>query len=277
MKFRYLGTAAAEGVPALFCCCDVCKRSKDAGGRNIRTRSQALVDGELLIDFPPDTYLHCLHGGLDLMKVRHCLLTHTHADHLMVADITMRRAGFAHFEHDAPFDLTFHASSKACATLAGQLGEDMMRQCHVRVQAVEPFVPFAVERFSVTAFKADHDPNSGPLFFSVGDGRKTLLYANDTGCFPDETWAYLQREKPHFDFVSLDCTGALVDYRRGHMGAAAGAETQQRLLEIGCADAKTVWCYHHFSHNGRATHDEFVPLAREKGFLVSHDGMDVEL
>ena len=61
MKFRYLGTAAAEGWPAVFCNCDHCHRAKKAGGRNIRTRSQALINDDLLIDFPSDSYHHALH------------------------------------------------------------------------------------------------------------------------------------------------------------------------------------------------------------------------
>ena len=53
MKIKYLGTAAAEGVPAIFCRCEVCRKSKEAGGRNIRTRSQSIIDDRLLLDFCP--------------------------------------------------------------------------------------------------------------------------------------------------------------------------------------------------------------------------------
>ena len=56
MKFRFLGTAAAEGIPALFCECAVCKEAREKGGRHIRTRSQALIDDDLLIDFNADSY-----------------------------------------------------------------------------------------------------------------------------------------------------------------------------------------------------------------------------
>jgi len=60
MKLQYLGTAAAEGIPAVFCECENCIKSKLSGGRNIRTRSQALIDDCILIDFPQDTYMHYL-------------------------------------------------------------------------------------------------------------------------------------------------------------------------------------------------------------------------
>lgn len=60
MKIQYLGTAAAEGIPAIFCECDTCKKARSLGGRNIRTRSQAIIDENVLIDFPADTYMHFL-------------------------------------------------------------------------------------------------------------------------------------------------------------------------------------------------------------------------
>lgn len=39
MKLQYLGTAAAEGFPGMFCNCTACERARKAGGKNIRTRS----------------------------------------------------------------------------------------------------------------------------------------------------------------------------------------------------------------------------------------------
>ena len=71
MKIKFLGTAAAEGIPALFCDCRVCQNARKVGGKEIKTRSQAIVDDKILIDFPADTYMHSLYGGLDLIGVRH--------------------------------------------------------------------------------------------------------------------------------------------------------------------------------------------------------------
>lgn len=44
MQFQYLGTAAAEGWPAVFCRCKYCLEAQRLGGKNIRTRSQAIVN-----------------------------------------------------------------------------------------------------------------------------------------------------------------------------------------------------------------------------------------
>ena len=78
MRLRYLGTAAAEGCPALFCTCPLCTSARQGGGRDVRTRSQALVDDTLLIDFPADTYHHALSTPeLNLPALRHLLITHS--------------------------------------------------------------------------------------------------------------------------------------------------------------------------------------------------------
>ena len=66
MKVKFLGTIAAEGGPALFCNCQYCKEAKKRGGKDIRTRSQILVNEDLLVDFPADTYLHKL-----LVQIEH--------------------------------------------------------------------------------------------------------------------------------------------------------------------------------------------------------------
>ena len=72
MKIQYLGTAAAEGWPALFCRCKACKEAARLGGKNLRTRSQAIIDDCLLVDFPPDTYLHMLRDGLTCRSSAMC-------------------------------------------------------------------------------------------------------------------------------------------------------------------------------------------------------------
>ena len=50
MKIKYLGTAAAEGVPAIFCHCEVCKYAREHKGKDIRTRSQAMIDDSILLE-----------------------------------------------------------------------------------------------------------------------------------------------------------------------------------------------------------------------------------
>ena len=69
MKITYLGTGAAEGVPAMYCKCEVCGEVRRRGQSEYHTRSQIVIDGDLGIDFPPDAYFHSLQSGIKLEDI----------------------------------------------------------------------------------------------------------------------------------------------------------------------------------------------------------------
>lgn len=60
MRFQYLGTAAAEGFPAIFCNCEYCQNARRLKGKNIRTRSQAIIDRETFVGFSRGYVLSCI-------------------------------------------------------------------------------------------------------------------------------------------------------------------------------------------------------------------------
>lgn len=276
MKLRYLGTAAAEGVPALFCECENCKKSRAAGGRAIRTRSQALVDGQLLIDFPADTYKHILDNNINLCKISHCLITHTHSDHLYPNDLAMLEPGYSHLPDG--YKLHIYGSDAVCSRL-GQTAERLKRHNICELHEVKPFEKFSAGGYEVTALPAIHDKNAGPLFYMISRCGKTLLWAHDTHYFSDEVWDYFAATKPHFDLVSLDCTNACLPLTYiGHMGLDENIKAKEKLISLGCADAGTVFVCNHFSHNGtNVVYDDFVPIAGRAGFKVSFDGGEFEV
>lgn len=279
MKVKFLGTAAAEGVPALFCQCDVCKRSRAAGGRNIRTRLQTLVDDSLLIDFPPDTYWHVITNDIDLSQIEHCLVTHSHSDHLYPDDVSFRRNGYAHLT-EAPRYLNFHASMPTLEHLKSSPMSDLNADedsSGARIYRHYAFESFWAGEFLVTALPANHSTEE-PFIYIVKRRGKSLFYAHDTGPLKDETWEWLEENTPHFDIVSLDCTSAVKHENSGrHMTFEQCVAVRNRLKKLGCIDEKTVMCLNHFSHNGRVTYDEFAPLAEKEGFVAAYDGMTVEI
>ena len=75
MKIAYLGTGAAEGIPAIFCSCPYCSGVRLRGGKEIRSRSQILIDGELSVEFPPDAFYHAA-AGARLNEIKYVLVTH---------------------------------------------------------------------------------------------------------------------------------------------------------------------------------------------------------
>ena len=96
MKITYYGTAAGEAWPGVFCRCELCEKARALGGKNIRTRSQALVNDDLLLDLPPENHMHSLLYGLDLSKVEALLFTHSHSDHCYPEDLEFLREPYSH-------------------------------------------------------------------------------------------------------------------------------------------------------------------------------------
>ena len=276
MKLKYYGTAAAEGIPAIFCDCDVCRHAREHRGKEIRTRSQAIVDDRLLIDFPADTYMHVIDQGLNLNGIHSCIVTHNHCDHLYAEELENRREDFAHLKDPSP--LTFYCSPKSSENV-----RMIMERCHldqqkrILLEVIEPYRTYQIEGYAVTPLEANHDPQCDPYIYIISDGKKRMFYGNDTGVFPQKTWEYLEREKPVFDFVSLDCTGMIQKgWVDGHMSLDTDCRVRDRLVSLRCSHEKTVWCVQHFSHNGGATHAQIERAAAAQGFLTACDGMTVE-
>ena len=275
MKVKYLGTAAAEGIPALFCECDNCKKARELGGRNIRSRSQAIINNELLIDFPADTFMHFLQYNLPLSKIKHCLITHSHSDHLYPAEIEMRITGFAHMEDKEP--MTFYSDVSGYNMLQAEI--DNRKMSEVKAELLELNKPFKVMDYTVTAIRAAHGETSSPVVFIIEKDGKTFFYSNDTSEYPEESWEYLKTLKKPFDVISLDCTEACGKCTYvGHLTLDRCIALREELKRVGVADENTRFLLTHFSHNGvNVTYDDFVKIAGAEGFDVTYDGMEIDV
>lgn len=268
MKLTYLGTAAAEGFPAVFCRCEHCLEARRRGGKNVRTRSQALVNGDLLIDLPADTYHHFLMNGIEGDAISHLLITHSHPDHLYPTALTMRSGCYAHNMRVETLEV--FASAQTLATL-GEAPEN------VSFTSLVPFQPTAVGQYMVTALPARHEPCAGAVMYLI-EGEKTLLYAHDSGYFYEEVFEHLAALGKVLDMVSYDCTcGDIPVGDEGrHMGFENIARVKERLCALGVTDAHTVHYVNHFSHNAAPLQEEFEQRAATIGCGCSFDGCAVE-
>ena len=271
MKIKFLGTAAAEGIPGIFCECEVCERSRKLGGKNIRSRSQALIDDKLLIDLPPDTYYHTLKHGINLAKIENCLITHTHSDHFYPKELIMRTVGYSHLANEKLLNIY---GTKFVGGVINPLNYDKTRICF---EEIKDFEAFNINDYQIMPLKAEHAPDTGPVLYLITNNDKSILYAHDTGYFGDEVWDYLGAGIIHLDFVSLDCTEAdrPINYKH-HMNLEKNIQVRDRLIKIGCCDKETIFCLNHFSHNGgNVLYDDFVKIANKNNFMISYDGLEV--
>ncbi len=269
MKLKYLGTAAAEGFPAIFCNCDHCKAARALGGKNIRTRSQTLINSDLLIDLPADTYMHFLQNGIEGDLIKYLVITHAHLDHLYRNELMMRIP---------PVYANSPRNEKLRVFCSGGTAKYLEEFPEaIEINVLKPFETARAGEYELTALPARHMPGGEPFIYII-KGDKTLLYAHDTGYFFDEVFDYIEKNKLKFDFVSLDCTNGdlQISDTGGHMGFANIDRVLKRLVLMGAVNESTTKYINHFSHNANPRHDLLEEKAKELGLSVSYDGCEVE-
>lgn len=271
-----MGTGASEGYPALACGCDHCERARALGGPNLRRRSHALVDDQLLIDLGPDLLWSTQQYGLHLNHLRWVLLTHADGDHLFLGNLGVRRPPFATGDV-APWDVWGSA-----ATLAPVLALPHFAELRLRARTVRPFETFVAGPYTVTALRAHHAPTQDPLCYVIRAEDAALLYATDSGPWFPETWAALEAlgaAGVRLGAAIIEATYGVNHDRadQGHMSFQDVQEHAAGLRERGllCPGAPLVTT--HLAHAGVPDHEATAALLAPAGITAGYDGMLVKV
>ena len=283
MKIQYWGTAAAEGVPGIFCNCDVCKAARMKKGRCIRTRSQLLVNDDLLVDFGPDTYMHSLEYDFNLSKLEHVIITHPHEDHFYPDEITNRMPAFANELATPTFIIHGAEETLDAIRNVSQGSKHYKNQSRVLFDIMKPYETRAIGQYMVTPLPARHGTKT-PYNYLIEDGKVSFLVLNDTGRPAPEVYEYLISREIVLDVISFDTTYGYenVMAKHGnadhHMGLLDNIAVREYMIISGIASKDTVCIANHFSHQGvDADYDAMCDHADGYGFTVSYDGMTIEV
>ena len=283
MKIQYWGTAAAEGVPGIFCNCETCRLARQEKGRKIRTRSQVLINDDLLIDFGPDTLSNSLKYDFNLTYLEHLLITHPHEDHLYTEELWHRLQGYA-CEIGAP-SLSIHGSEdtlmKMCKVDEEYKG--FQNQSRVLYDVMKPYETRQIGRYMVTPLPAEHGTKQ-PFVYLIEEGDKSFLLLNDCGRPSYELYEYLIKRGIVLNAISFDTTygyeNVLAKYGVAdhHMGLIDNVSVKGFLDINGLTDKNTVCVATHFSHQGvDADYDKMCEHAEKYGFIISYDGLTLEI
>jgi len=278
MKLTYLGTAAAEGFPGVFCNCKYCNAAREEGGKNVRTRSQALINDELLIDLPADTYHHFLTNGIRGDRIGYLIITHSHSDHFYPNELHMHGNWYAHdMERNPMHILATDRVYRTCETVLGNY-EKAVRDTYVLHEGI-PFETVTFGAYQIIPLPARHAPAEKAVMYLIEHDSKVLLYAHDTGYFFEEVFDFIKERGIRLDAVSLDCTNVNLPIADtgSHMGFPNIARVLERLAACGAIDENTKRIVNHFSHNGNPMHAYLESCAEVLGCMVAYDGMQVEI
>jgi phosphoribosyl 1,2-cyclic phosphate phosphodiesterase len=295
VKITFLGTGAAEAYPALFCNCHNCQRARQLGGRNLRCRSSAIVNDDLLLDYGPDTSPQCVRFNIDLTKVKDILITHSHQDHLYMQDVRHRKVDS---RLDGSLDMVtvwgntdsieiFHEQARDVLMeefgqrkgairptreeVIDEIGDFLLLQTRV----IEPHQSIDIGKYKIHTIHAHHKEPENCLNFIFDDGKTRLLYGNDTGTWERAEWDFIESLGITMDVVALDCTVG-TGRSGGHHSNESFLKTRAEFITRGLLSPGARFFAHHFSHQWNFVHDDIVAFMKPHGVEVTYDGLVVE-
>ena len=286
MKLQFLGTGAAEGVPAVFCGCATCKEVRKRGEKEFHSRSQLVIDDELSIDFPPDAYYHSLKFNADLNALKYILVTHSHMDHFYAHDFILRGYKYAYGLPSSKLQIFGNAEVKKVfeECTRRELRADVLDG--LEFIELRPFTSCsfgAHSEYTVFPLKAQHSKTETALVFLLEKGDKTYLHLTDTGLLPTESVdgleAYLKAKNKTIDFITFDCTflfkeaGAI----SRHMGLHENKILQTEFFRRGLLNENTRFAITHYSHNASPFLENLQKAELEYGVIAAYDGLTVKL
>ncbi len=273
MEILILGTGAAEGVPAPFCKCSTCVHARRHGGANVRLRTSAFINGDVLIDCGPDlvaasqkflTYL----GDLTML-----LVTHAHSDHWQPANLLYRHPGFC----PTPLEpLEIYGPETLTRSLPdSERWSSMWEAGDLHMTTVKAGDRWRHRQYTITALPATHAGDDPALLYIVDDGERRVFYATDSGPLTEEAWSMLAEEAP-VDVVLMDETMGTNMYGE-HQSFQSFLTTRRRMIEAHCLAEGAQFVALHFSHQSNPPHDALVSYFDPHDVIVAYDGMRMTL
>lgn len=278
-NIQYLGTGAAEGIPSPFCECRVCSKARKEKGLNIKTRSCTLINDDILIDISPDLFSQCIACDIQLSKIKHIFITHSHSDHLDLFSLMLRcRPGASkNREGDLSSNSIFvygndHVERKIEEAFKEQPYADRTWLHFIPLKITNTI---CIDDIKVTPLRANHKEDETCFIFLINDNNKAIFYGNDTGSLPEDTMQYLLNYDKMLKLVSLDCTRGTLN-GDSHMGLQEVIQLLQELKKNRKINNKTKVLLNHYSHACGLTPAEFSSEIKCFGMDLSFDGQKIQ-
>ncbi len=232
-----------------------------------------MIGQSVMVDFGPDAYHSMIAFGLDYAPLRHLLISHSHQDHWFPEELYYRRKGFSVVAEGSM--LTVHGNEQVAEKLFKALEED--HDYHLRFEKAQPFKEVELgDGLVAVPVIANHASDAEEaLNWIVRCGEGAVLFGNDTGWYPLETWDFLSGMQ--LDVVFMDSTSGKIPARDHHLGCAVVVEVRDMMEKIGALSANARFIAVHFSHNGGMLHADLEEFYGPHGIEVAYDGMTVEI
>ncbi|GAB6991977.1 MBL fold metallo-hydrolase [Paenibacillus pini] len=267
MNIRFLGTGAAEGVPAPFCLCEGCKIAREHQGKNVRKRSSILINDEFLIDIGPDFVSSINNQDISGEKIKIICVTHAHFDHFYPENLEIRSKRYV---PNPPEQCTLIGNSSVMYKL-NMLGYTNSA-LHLDKINIEFYRSIHLGEYLITPIEANHAKEYGAACnFLIEHYGKVLLYASDTGLYSQRTLDFLSNK--NIDILIMECTNVLGETGSSHLNIEMFNEQVNRLNELNAFNRGCKFYATHFSHSELLEYKDLKKLMNDHNIEPAFDGL----
>lgn len=280
MQITFLGTGASEGIPGAFCECPRCQEARSTLGKEVRHRSSALINDDLLIDLGPDLFSMFPTTHVAPGKIHFALQTHPQTDHINGLTLLSRSTESA---AQVSTCLDYYAGTSSMQELAWQLHkpagffDDDRHQAayNLRFHIIRPWAELFFGNYEVLAVPAAYDRIPDTYLFAIRESStgQTIFYGTDTAPLPDETWDEVAQRGWRFDLFILEQTMGSGAESLGHHNARQFQRSISQGRLAGVIDVTTRVVATHFVHHSCPSHRELEAQGAVNGFIPAWDGL----
>jgi len=253
VQIKFLGTGAAEGIPAINCDCHHCSRAREEGGRLVRERSALLFElhgYSMLVEAPPD--IRDLINKHQVHNLQGILVTQDTYSHI---------GGIKEFEW-WPRPLDFLAEPTQFEVIREEHWTDRLDDVMFHIPYY-PGVALSFGEFSLVPFAARRESVFG---LSVNVNGKQIIYASST---TGRLTNYARCLMAGADVLIVN-TPTFEPPKEDHITVLEAIELKK---QAGVGQLILTYINHH-----NRPHDELEDYAREDpGITVAYDGMILEV
>ncbi len=254
MKITFLGTGAAEGIPAINCQCHHCQRARTEGPPLTRERSAILFElpgYNLLVDTPPD--VRNMINRYNVNRLEGILVTHASYEHV---------GGIKEFEYWRE-RLDFLAEE----SLFDVVKQEQWTQRLEEVMFHIPYYPGAALYFGEFSILPFAVRRKLPIFgISVREGEHRVVYTSDT---PARLTNYARCLMHDADLLIVN-TPTFQPPKEDHITVVEAIALKE---EVGAKELILTY----INHNNKP-HDELEAYVQQfEGVRVAYDGMSIEV
>ncbi len=271
MRIVFLGTGAAEGIPAFRCLCGSCRESRVKGGRNHRQNASVYIEGDnsehILIDCPLQIKARINDYMIDESRITDLFITHFHEDHVTGLYYLAESRESNGFIIDNRIKI--HMPENCLDKVLSLFDDESL--CDIKAITVSEMI--RVGEIEIIPLETNHlnripGEKNESFGYLIKSGLKSIAYLVDASRnLPESTVNKLLNER--INYLVYDCTFSDNPESLGHSDIK-GAVALKKLVR---PDHMIIT---HISHRNYI-HDELSEIMKRDGIETAWDGMEITL